>query len=63
MAARALHCGNELCDPVITNSGPLPYLVELISNELNPKLTLPSVTAVMHMAREAGGAIKNKMGT
>ena len=48
----SLAVGNELCDPVITNSGPLPYLVDLISNEENPKLTLPAVTAVMHMSRE-----------
>jgi hypothetical protein len=26
--------------------------VDLISNETNPKLTLPAVTAVMHMSRE-----------
>ena len=30
----SLAVGNELCDPVITNSGPLPYLVDLISNEV-----------------------------
>ena len=26
------------------------FVVDLISNEANPKLTLPAVTAVMHMA-------------
>mmetsp|Transcript_38287 Transcript_38287/g.94987 ORF Transcript_38287/g.94987 Transcript_38287/m.94987 type:complete len:968 (-) Transcript_38287:275-3178(-) len=52
----SLAVGNELCDPVITNSGPLPYLVDLIANDLNPKLTLPAVTAVMHMAREDADA-------
>ena len=52
----SLAVGNELCDPVITNSGPLPYLVDLIANEANPKLTLPAVTAVMHMAREDADA-------